>query len=146
MGWAALGVPTEALRAPNMEAKDLARAIKFAKKHRAVTFFFLFPLFGKEGGVKQKMLQRAASSEMLKIAPSPSLPCLAFEAHRWTHRGPPNPTSVPSNIVGSWVVGWEAREEREEGRGREEREERGKSEKRGKRGKRGKCLVNPGIS
>ena len=71
-------------------------------------------------GVGKKMLHRDVSSGMLKIGPSPSLPCLAFGAPRWTHRGPPNPTSVHSYIVVCWVVGWE---EREEGEEREERED-----------------------
>ena len=58
----------------------------------------------------KKMLQRDASSEMLKLGPSHSLPCLAFEAHRRNRRGKPNPTALTSNIAGSWAGGWEARE------------------------------------
>ena len=44
MGWEALGGATDAIRTPNMEEKDLARAIKFPKTHRAVTFSLFYPL------------------------------------------------------------------------------------------------------
>ena len=64
---------------------------------------------------------------MLELGPSPSLPCLAFKAPRWPRRVPPSPTSLTSNIGGSWAGGWEEREERGE---REEREEGEASEER----------------
>ena len=38
LGWASLGGSADALRTPNMEANDLARALTFSKTHRDVTF------------------------------------------------------------------------------------------------------------